>query len=128
MSKTNYTVIRNEAYKAGQVAVKETHNDRRSDRPMNADICPERQHLNVYYHRNFTSGGEVETYQQTVDRLLEEKKIVKYNFKSDKSALVDEFILDVNSEYFEQNGGYEFAGGDADFGLADGYGVTDSCD
>ena len=40
--------------------------------------------------------------------MLEERKIVKHNFKP-KSAIVDEFVLDVNSEYFELNGGYEFA-------------------
>ncbi len=109
MSRTNYTVIRNEAYKSAQVAVRQTHNDRRSDMPMNADILPERQHLNYYFRQNFTPDGEVESYQQTIDRLLAEKKIVKHNFKSNKSVLVDEFILDVNSDYFEQNGGYEFA-------------------
>jgi hypothetical protein len=86
----------------------EGHNDRRSVNPMNADIVQERTAMNVYYHRNFTPNGEVETYHQTIDRLLAEKKIVKHNFKP-KSAIVDEFVLDVNSEYFERNGGYEFA-------------------
>jgi 3-methyladenine DNA glycosylase Tag len=62
----------------------------------------------VYFHQKFSPDGTPETYQQTIDRLLAEKKIVKHNFKP-KSAIVDEFILDVNSEYFEENGGYDFA-------------------
>jgi len=77
-------------------------------RCANADIVPERKEMNVRFHQNYNPDGTPETYHQTVNRLLEEKKIVKHNFKP-KSALVDEFILDVNSECFEENGGYEFA-------------------
>ena len=106
--KNNYTVIRNDAVPSSQVSIREGHNDRRSESPLNADIISERKDMNVYFHQNFTPDGEVETYHQTIERLLVEKKIIKHNFKP-KSALVDEFILDVNSEYFEENGGYEFA-------------------
>ncbi|MCL2009850.1 MAG: plasmid recombination protein [Synergistaceae bacterium] len=96
------------------MSIREGHNERRSKTPLNADIVPERKHMNVHFHQNFTPDGTPETYQQTIDRLLSERKIVKHNFKP-KSAIVDEFILDVNSEYFEKNGAvypggsYEFA-------------------
>ena len=106
--KTNFTVVRNDACPCSQVSIREGHNERRSEKPLNADIVHERTEMNIHFHQNFTPDGTPETYQQTIDRLLAEKKIVKHNFKP-KSAIVDEFILDVNSEYFEENGGYEFA-------------------
>jgi chaperonin cofactor prefoldin len=101
-------VIRNQAVPSSQVSIREGHNDRRSQTPLNADIVVERYEMNVCLHENFTPDGTKETYQQTLNRLLAEEKIVKHNFKP-KSAIVDEFILDVNSEYFEENGGYDFA-------------------
>jgi hypothetical protein len=101
-------VIRNQAVPSTQVSIREGHNDRRSMTPLNADIVQERHEMNVYYHENLTPDGTQETYQQTINRLLAEEKIVKHNFKP-KSAIIDEFILDVNSEYFEENGGYDFA-------------------
>jgi len=108
MSKRHFTVVRNQSCSSSQLSIREGHNERRSKTPLNADIVPERKEMNVHFHQNFSPDVTPETYQQTIDRLLEEGKIVKHNFKP-KSAIVDEFIFDVNSEYFEQNGGYEFA-------------------
>ena len=112
--KNNFTVIRNRPFRTGQIQLCEGHNERENKNPLNADIIPERKNMNIHFHQNFLPNGEPETYQQTIDRLLTEKKIVKHNFKP-KSAIVDEFILDVNSEYFEKygadypGGSYEFA-------------------
>jgi hypothetical protein len=108
MAKSNFTVVRNEACPSSRVSAREGHNERKNKNPLNADIVPERAALNVHFHQNFTPDGTVETYQQTIDRLLDEKKIVKHNFKP-KSAIIDELVFDVNTDYFEQNGGYEFA-------------------
>ena len=108
MAEKNYTVIRNDACPSSQVSIREGHNERRSKTPLNADIVPERTELNIKFHQNYKPDGTPESYHDTINRLLEERKIVKHNFKP-KSAIVDEFILDVNSEYFEENGGYEFA-------------------
>ena len=98
MVKTNFTVVRNQSFRTGQVQLCEGHNERENKNPLNGDIIPERKELNIHFHQNFKPDGTPETYQDTINRLLEEKKIVKYNFKP-KSAIVDEFILDVNSEY-----------------------------
>jgi hypothetical protein len=106
--KNNFTVVRNDSCPSSQVSIREGHNERRSKTPLNADIVSERTEMNIHLHQNFTPDGTPETYQQTIERLLAERKIVKHNFKP-KSAIVDEFILDVNSEYFEENGSYEFA-------------------
>ncbi|MDR1247159.1 MAG: plasmid recombination protein [Clostridiales Family XIII bacterium] len=106
--KDNFTVIRNDSVPSSEVSIREGHNERRSKTPLNADIVPERSEMNIKLHQNYAPNGTPESYHQTIERLLAEGKIVKHNFKP-KSALVDEFVLDVNSEYFEENGGYEFA-------------------
>jgi len=106
--KGHFTVVRNESCPSSQVAICEGHNERRSKKPLNADIVPERAEMNIHFHQNYAPDGTPETYQQTIDRLLAERTIVKHGFKQ-KSAIVDEFIFDVNSEYFEENGGYDFA-------------------
>jgi len=106
--KGHFTVVRNESCPSSQVAIREGHNERRSKKPLNADIVPERAEMNIHFHQNYAPDGTPETYQQTIDRLLAERTIVKHGFKP-KSTIVDEFIFDVNSEYFEENGGYEFA-------------------
>jgi len=108
MAKTHFTVVRNEAYPSSQVSVREGHNERKHKNPLNADIVPERAGMNIHFHQNFLPDGTPETYQQSIDRLLAERKIVKYNFKP-KSAIIDEFVFDINTSYFEENGGYDFA-------------------
>jgi hypothetical protein len=51
-----------------------------------------------------------ETYEQTFNRMLDEKIIVQRGQKTDGSAKVfDELIFDVNTAYFEENGGYDYA-------------------
>ena len=100
--------MRNESCTTARVSVREHHNERKNENYFNADIVPERAGLNMHFHQNFHPDGTVESYQETIDRLLAEGKIVKHNFKP-KSAIVDELVFDVNTDYFEQNGGYDFA-------------------
>jgi hypothetical protein len=99
MENKNFTVVRNENYTTSQVTMCEGHNERRNKNPLNCDIVTERHELNIHYHQNFTPDGAVESYQQTIDRLLAEKKIVKHNFKQ-KSAIIDELVFDVNMQLF----------------------------
>jgi cell division protein FtsB len=69
---------------------------------------PERAGYNIHFRQILSPDGTVESYQETIDRLLAEGKVVKHNFKP-KSAIVDELVFDVNTDYFERNGGYKFA-------------------
>ena len=108
IAKSHYTVVRNESCTTARVSVREHHNERMNENYFNADIVPERAAMNVHFHLNFHPDGTVESYQETIDRLLAEGKIVKHNFKP-KSAIADEFVFDVNTDYFEQNGGYDYA-------------------
>ena len=66
--------------------------------------------MNIHFRRNFAPDGTPETYEQTFNRLMEERVIVQKGQKKDGSAIVfDELIYDVNTAYFEENGGYEYA-------------------
>ena len=68
---------------------------------MNVDLS--RTHLNVH----FKSCGE-QTYNQTLSKLVEEGKVSLRGLKKD-AKVFDEIIFDVNTEYFEEHGGYEYA-------------------
>lgn len=106
--KSHFTVVRNAAYTASSIGVRERHNERKNESYYNADIVPERVKLNVHYRQNLSPDGTPETYEQTFNRLLAEKVIVKRGLKAD-AKVFDELVFDVNTAYFEENGGYEFA-------------------
>jgi hypothetical protein len=102
MSKQHFSVVRNAAYSAASIGVRERHNERKNETYYNADIVPERASLNVHFK---SCGG---TYQQEFDRMIEEGVIVKRGLKVD-AKVFDELVFDVNTSYFEENGGYDFA-------------------
>jgi archaellum component FlaC len=106
--KTNFTVVRNAAYTAASIEVRERHNERKNESYYNADIVPERASLNVRFRQNFLPDGTSETYQQTFNHLLENGTIVKRGLKAD-AKVFDELVFDVNTAYFDENGGYDFA-------------------
>jgi hypothetical protein len=106
--KTNFTVVRNAAYRSGDFKTRSRHNERENDIYQNGDVILERSNLNVHYRQNFNSDGSVESYSQTFERLLAEGKIVKRGLKDD-AKIFDELVFDVNSDYFERKKGYEFA-------------------
>jgi cell division protein FtsB len=102
MSKKNMTVVRNAAYKRGTLGIRERHNERKNECYFNSDVIPERAPLNVHFKEC------VGTYTEQFDNLLSAGKISTRGLKND-AKIVDELVFDVNSEYFEEHGGYEFA-------------------
>jgi hypothetical protein len=106
--KTNFTVVRNAAYRTGDFKTRSRHNERENDVYQNGDVVLERSNLNVHYRQNFNSDGSIESYSQTFERLLAEGKIVKRGLKED-AKVFDELVFDVNSDYFEKCDGYESA-------------------
>jgi len=107
-TKIDRTVVRNAAYRSGEFNLRERHNERKNESYHNGDIDISRADMNIHFHQNFTPDGKVETYEQTFNRLIEEGKIVKRGLKPD-AKVFDELIFDVNTAYFENNGGYEYA-------------------
>ena len=102
------SVVRNVACQASSFNVRERHNERKNDEYFNGDVVPDRAHLNVHYCRRFREDGTPETYQETFDRLLAERKIVKHGTKPD-AKLFCEMVFDINTSYFDERGGYEYA-------------------
>jgi hypothetical protein len=90
--KTNFTVVRNAAYRAGDFKTRSRHNERENDVYQNGDVILERSNLNVHYRQNVNSNGEIETYSQTFERLLAEGKIVKRGLKDD-AKVFDELVF-----------------------------------
>jgi hypothetical protein len=105
---THRTVVRNQACQPISFNVRERHNERKNEEYFNGDVELDRSHMNVHYRRCFREDGTPETYQETFDRLLAEGKIVKRGTKAD-AKLFCEMVFDINTTYFEENGGYEFA-------------------
>ncbi|MCL1795061.1 MAG: plasmid recombination protein [Oscillospiraceae bacterium] len=108
MKKTNFTVVRNAAYTASSIEVRERHNERDNENYYNADIVPERKDFNIHYKKNFSPDGEPETYQKTFNRMIDDGVIVKRGLRAD-AKVFDELIFDVNTNYFDENGGYDYA-------------------
>jgi len=106
--KTNRTVVRNAAYRGGEFNLRERHNERKNESYRNGDIDPARAYMNIHFKQALSPMGEPETYEQSFNRLLEDGKIVKRGLKQD-AKVFDELIYDVNTAYFENNGGYEYA-------------------
>ena len=108
MAKTNFTVVRNEGFMRGSFETRYRHNERQNETYGNGDIDQSREHLNIHFRQNLKTDRTQETYGETFDRLLAEKKISEKWLKPD-SKLVDELVFDVNTDYFEQHGGYDYA-------------------
>lgn len=98
----NKTVVRNAAYTRGGVSIRERHNERKNECYSNADIRLERSSMNVHFRQ--CEG----TYTEAFDKLLGEGVISIRGLKAD-AKIIDEMIFDVNTSYFEENGGYDFA-------------------
>ena len=96
--------MRNAAYTRSSCGIRERHNERKNECYSNADIQLERSPLNVHFRQ--CEG----TYEQAFDKLLSDGLISTRGLKTDGSAkIIDEMVFDVNTSYFEQNGGYDFA-------------------
>ena len=108
MEKTNYTVVRNQGYSRGGFSIRERHNERKNESYYNGDICAEREHLNINFLRRLHTDGTPFTYQNSYDKMIAEGTIVERGLKKDAKVFA-ELVLDVNTDYFEQNGGYDFA-------------------
>ena len=102
------TVVRNQSCQLSSFTIRERHNERKNEQYFNGDVFPERSNMNVHFMQRFRPNGTPETYHETFNRMLEEKTIVKHGTKAD-AKLFCEMVFDINTSYFEERGGYEFA-------------------
>jgi hypothetical protein len=108
-SKVNMTVVRNAAYSKRGFNVRERHNERKNECYGNGDIDLSRADLNVHFLQRICNlDGQPFTYEQIFNAMLAGGEISTHGLKPD-AHVFDEMIFDVNTEYFEERGGYEYA-------------------
>ena len=98
----NRTVARNGTYTRAQIGNIERHNERKNELYQNTDIQLERSDLNVHF-KNPTDG-----YLTTFDKMCADGMITTKGLR-DNAVIMDEMLFDVNTTYFENRGGYEYA-------------------
>lgn len=96
------TNVRNMRLTAAQIKNTQRHNEREKDSYVNQDIVPEMSKNNVHFKR--PSGS----YTEMFDRMKKEKIISTRGLKED-AFMFGELVFDVNSAYFYNHDGYEFA-------------------
>ena len=103
MSKQNYSVARVKTRTQESVGKFERHIERKNEHYANMNVDLDRVPMNV----SFRDCGEL-TYNEKLLKLVDEGKVSMRGLKKD-AKVYDELIFDINSEYFEEHGGYEFA-------------------
>ena len=102
MSK-NYAVARVQQYTKASIGKSERHIERKNQNYENMNVDLSQTPRNVH----FQSCGDL-TYNATLDKMIEEGTVSLRGLKPD-AKLFDEMIFDVNSAYFEEHGGYDYA-------------------
>lgn len=102
MSK-NYAVARVQQYTKASIGKSERHIERKNRNYENMNVDLSQTPRNVH----FQSCGDL-TYNVTLEKLVEEGAVSLRGLKPD-AKLFDEMIFDVNTAYFEEHGGYDYA-------------------
>lgn len=102
MEKTNYSVARVQTYTRASILKAERHNERKNTTYSNMNVDLAQTHNNVHYKK---CNG---TYSERLKEMIDTGDVSLRGLK-DNAKIFDEIIFDINSDYFEQNGGYEFA-------------------
>lgn len=102
MGKTNYSVARVVTYTKQSIVKAERHNERKNKIYSNMNVDLEQTKNNVYYKTCDKS------YNERLNELVDNGKVSLRGLK-DNAKIFDELVLDINSDYFEKHGGYNFA-------------------
>ena len=102
MSK-NYAVARVQQYTKASIGKSERHIERKNQNYENMNVDLSQTPRNIH----FQSCGDL-TYNATLDKMIEEGSVSLRGLKPD-AKLFDEMIFDVNTAYFEEHGGYDYA-------------------
>ena len=97
--RTNARNMRLTAAKIGNV---QQHNEREKESYANQDIVPERTQLNVHFKK--PAGSYAEMFQK-----LKEDGVISTRRLKEDAFLYGELVFDVNTAYFHNHGGYDFA-------------------
>ena len=98
----NRTSARNMRMTTDKATNAQGHNEREKESYVNQDIVPERQGMNVHFKTPTAD------YTAMFDQMVADGTISTRGLKADAEKF-GELIFDVNSAYFYNNGGYDFA-------------------
>ena len=96
------TCVRNINISDANVGNTQAHNEREKKSYVNQDIVPERTALNVHFK------APTDDYTKLFSQMEDEKIISTRGLKPDATKIC-ELVFDVNSAYFYNHGGYEYA-------------------
>ena len=99
----NYAVARVEQYTKDSIGKAERHIERKNKNYTNMNVDLSHSNWNIH----FKSAGDL-TYNAHLDKMVEDGAVSLRGLKKD-AKVFDEMIFDVNTAYFEERGGYEFA-------------------
>ena len=93
---------RNVNLTAAKIGNAQRHNEREKESYTNPDIIPERTPQNIHFKK--PTAGYAEMFAQ-----MEKDGVISTRGLKSDANLYGELIFDVNSAYFYNHGGYEFA-------------------
>ncbi len=96
------TLARNRDLSASEVGKAQAHNEREKETYSNPDIVPEQTFRNVHFKQ--PTGSYTEMFDQ-----LKKDGVISTRGLKDDAVTYCELLFDVNSAYFYNHGGYEFA-------------------
>ena len=103
MSEQNFSFVRIKEHTAKTVGNSERHNERKNENYSNDDVDLERSNMNIHF-----KNPNGKSYMEILREMEAEGKVSERGLRDD-ATLFDEMIFDVNTRYFDNHGGYEYA-------------------
>ena len=94
--------VREEPLRRSSIGIRERHNERKNEAYSNADVMPERSYLNIHFKQPEAS------YESILNHMLNEKIVSDRGLRQD-AKVFGEMVFDVNTRYFDEHGGYDYA-------------------
>ena len=102
-SKADMSCARVKKYTSSDVSKAERHNERKNETYENMNVIVERIPYNVHFKE-----PTAPTYMEQLKQMEQDGKVSLRGLRKD-ATLFNEIVIDVNTMYFERNGGYEYA-------------------
>lgn len=102
-SKADMSCARVKKYTSSDVTKAERHNERKNETYENLNVIAERIPYNVHFKE-----PTAPTYMEQLKQMEQDGKVSLRGLRKD-ATLFNEIVIDVNTMYFERNGGYEYA-------------------
>lgn len=102
-SKADMSCARVKKYTSSDVSKAERHNERKNETYENMNVIAERIPYNVHFKEPTSP-----TYMEQLKQMEQDGKVSLRGLRKD-ATLFNGIVIDVNTMYFERNGGYEYA-------------------